>query len=104
MNQNPELIKSIANTLSTLSVLLTNLAEVPTEEKKEVKETESSKPETTKPALTLIALRKALGAYSIAGYTTTIQKILKGHGVKLLKELPEDQYETVLAEVKEACD
>ncbi len=104
MNPNPELLKAIANNLSTLSVLLNNLASGPKEEKPKEEPKAPVQEESNKQTITLVELRKELGAYSIAGFTTTIQKILKSHGVKLLKELPEDQYETVLQEVKEACD
>ncbi len=104
MNANPELIKSIANNLSTLAVLLNNLAREPKEEIKEESAAEVQKTESKKPTLTELELRKKLGAYSIAGFTDTIREILKQHGVKLIKELKPEDYETVLKEVQEACD
>lgn len=104
MNTNPELIKSIANNLSTLAVLLNNLAKEPEEKAKEEPKTETGKAEPKKPTLTELELRKKLGAYSIAGFTDTIREILKQHGVKLVKELKPEDYEAVLKEVQEACD
>lgn len=104
MNTNTELLKAIAENLSTLSVLLNNLAAPADEKLTQTEQKQEVKEESKKPAMTYLDLRKKLGAYSIAGFTETIQKIIRSHGVKLLKELPEDQYEVVLKEVQEACD
>lgn len=99
MNANPELIKAIANNLSTLSVLLNNLAGNKTEENKKPNVTEQPKP-----AITLAEVRGKLAALSQARFTKEIRGILADFGAKKLSEVKPDDYEAVLAEAQKLHD
>ncbi len=102
MNANPELLRSIASELSTLSVMIRSLAQEPKETSEATVPTQESKPVEKKadPKEKLLEVRKTLAEYSQAGFTKEVRGILAKFGAKKLSEIKPEDYDAVLAEAK----
>lgn len=107
---NSEALEEIAAGLEALAVSVRKLIGEGTPaagpEKKETKEAAPEKKEDKpkadeKPKYTKADVRKALADQANAGRGDEVREILKKHGAARLSEIPESEYDAIMAEVKE---